>query len=47
MLMCTASELLIIARLWAGRSLAYEGISQWDAALQGYDKALALAEQAG
>ncbi|GAX82059.1 hypothetical protein CEUSTIGMA_g9487.t1 [Chlamydomonas eustigma] len=42
-----ASELVILARLWAGRSLAYEGISEWDAALQGYDKALALAEEAG
>lgn len=35
------------ARLLAGRALAYEGLSQWEAALNDYNSALDLAKQAG
>lgn len=35
------------ARLHAGRALVYEGLSEWEAALTDYDKAIDLARTAG
>lgn len=35
------------ARLLAGRALAYEGLSEWRAAINDYDAAMELAAAAG
>ncbi len=42
-----ADSLVDRARLLAGRALAYEGLAQWEAALNDYNSALDLAKQAG
>lgn len=44
---CAAGNLVDQARLLAGRALAYEGLAQWEAALEDYNRALDLARQAG
>jgi tetratricopeptide (TPR) repeat protein len=36
-----------LARLYAGRALALEGLSKWEQALMDYDKALDFADRAG
>jgi hypothetical protein len=42
-----AEEQLDVARLLAGRALAYEGLSDWRCALRDYDAALGTASAAG
>jgi tetratricopeptide (TPR) repeat protein len=44
---CRADQPVTAARLKSGRALAYEGLSQWEAALQDYMAALDLAAAAG
>ena len=44
---CADEELVDQARLLAGRALAYEGLAQWEAALEDYNRALDMARQAG
>ncbi|MEW5317635.1 MAG: hypothetical protein WDW38_008917 [Sanguina aurantia] len=41
------SELVVTARLLAGRGLAEEGVSDWRGALQDYDRAMELADKGG
>ena len=45
--MDAGSERLDRARLTAGRALAYEGLSQWQSALDDYNAALQLSKDAG
>lgn len=45
--MCPVDEPVTLARLYAGRALAYEGLSEWRKALDDYTQALDLAQQGG
>lgn len=49
MLCCAVAEADLVgqARLRAGRALAWEGLSEWRAAIADYDDAMALAARAG
>ena len=40
-------EPVVRARLLAGRALAYEGLSDWESALQSYEQAMQNAASAG
>ena len=44
---CAESSPVDRARLLAGRALAYEGLADWQAALEDYNAALDLAQKAG
>ncbi len=37
----------VLAQLHAGKALALEGISEWEAALRSYDQAMEFADKAG
>eukprot|EP00877_Chromochloris_zofingiensis_P006048 jgi/Chrzof1/1697/Cz10g17190.t1 len=45
--MCSDTELTTRARLYSGRALAHEGLANWQAALEDYNQALALASAGG